>query len=369
MHDLGRKKLKKLFVDSDITSAETLPSFFYTDDEYFEASKQKIFSRSWQFACDSSFVRVAGQVAPFMLLEDFLDEPVIFTRDHNDRVNCLSNVCTHRGNLLVDGNCIAHGLRCRYHGRKFSLDGKFVSMPEFEGVKNFPSAKDDLPGIPFDSWGPFMFASIRPVAPLHSFMDDMFRRMSWFGLGNLKADSSRSKDYLVRCHWALYCENYLEGFHIPYVHNSLNDELDYGSYTTELFPFSVLQTGFGKNSAGTFRDLPAGSGDKGSVSAFYYWIFPNLMFNFYPWGISVNVVTPLRNDLTRVSFISYVLDESLLGEGAGAELDKVEREDEAIVENVQKGIASGSYISGRYSPKRETGTHHFHRLICDFMND
>lgn len=76
----------------------------------------------------------------------------------------------------------------------------------------------------------------------------------------------------------------------------------------------------------------------------------------------------MGTQLSKVSFITYVYDESKLGRGSGAELDKVEREDEAVVENVQKGINSRFYDKGRYSPTRETGTHHFHQLICDFMN-
>jgi choline monooxygenase len=37
------------------------------------------------------------------------------------------------------------------------------------------------------------------------------------------------------------------------------------------------------------------------------------------------------------------------------------------VENVQKGIRSRFYKHGRYSVTREQGTHHFHRLIAEFM--
>ena len=49
--------------------------------------------------------------------------------------------------------------------------------------------------------------------------------------------------------------------------------------------------------------------------------------------------------------------------GAGSGLDKVELEDEEIVESVQKGIKSKAYDRGRYSPKREIGVHYFHKLI------
>jgi choline monooxygenase len=104
------------------------------------------------------------------------------------------------------------------------------------------------------------------------------------------------------------------------------------------------------------------------VAAYYWWLFPNTMFNIYPWGLSINVVRPLAVDRTRVSFIAYVWDDSKLDQGAGSSLDRVEREDEAVVEAVQKGIRSRLYNRGRYSPKRETGTHHFHRLLAEFFS-
>ena len=80
-------------------------------------------------------------------------------------------------------------------------------------------------------------------------------------------------------------------------------------------------------------DLPPGSPDEGQqIAAYYWWLFPNTMLNIYPWGVSVNVVRPLAVDRTKVSFLAYVWDPSKLDRGAGAGLDRVEREDEAIVE-------------------------------------
>ena len=54
--------------------------------------------------------------------------------------------------------------------------------------------------------------------------------------------------------------------------------------------------------------------------------------------------------------------------GAGSALEKVEREDEFVVENVQKGVNSSFYEAGRFSPTREKGVHHFHRLLADFLS-
>jgi choline monooxygenase len=334
-------------VDPDIRMAKTLPSEFYTDERFFELSKDRIFARTWQFAGrEDEF----DGLRPLTLLPGLLDEPLLLSKV-DDRIHCLSNVCTHRGKIIVDEPCRANLIRCGYHGRRFSLDGKFLSMSEFEGVENFPAESDNLSAVPLARWASFLFASVDPVAAFDEFIAEPSKRIELTQYS--KAELKASKDYEVNAHWALYCENYLEGFHIPFVHHSLNEVLDYGSYSTDTFRYNSLQTGYDK---------------EGRVAAFYLFVFPTLMFNFYPWGISVNVVQPIDRGRSVVSFVTYVSDESRFDEGAGKDLHRVELEDEAVVESVQKGIRSRFYSHGRYSPTRERGTHHFHRLIAEFMS-
>jgi len=199
------------------------------------------------------------------------------------------------------------------------------------------------------------------------FLNEMMQRIEWFPVDDLKFRGDLSKDYYVEASWALYCENYLEGFHIPFVHAGLNQVLDFGEYTTEVFRYSNLQLGIGKKGDVCFS-LPSNSPDYGKdVAAYYFWVFPNMMFNFYPWGLSVNIVEPLDVSRCRVRFLTYVSDESKLEKGAGSGLHSVELEDEEVVQNVQKGIRSRFYKHGRYSVKREQGTHHFHSLIAECM--
>jgi len=93
-----------------------------------------------------------------------------------------------------------------------------------------------------------------------------------------------------------------------------------------------------------------------------------MMFNFYPWGLSVNIVKPLDLEKTSVSFLTFMYDPSKYDSGAGAGLDGVEKEDEEVVRQVQMGIRSRFYKHGRYSVTREQGTHHFHRLISMLLD-
>lgn len=359
--------MSRFFVDPNIARAKTLDTAFYTDPSCFEAAKEKIFASSWQFIGDTSLVQDSGQCHPFTLLEDYLNEPLLLTRDKDGRLHCLSNVCTHRGNVLVNEPCRQTNLRCKYHGRLFKLDGKFHSMPEFKEVENFPSAADDLHKLPLFQWGNWLFTSLQPAVDANTILQPMMDRVGWLPVYQFRFSPELSKLYHVRANWALYCENYLEGFHIPFVHAGLNTVIDYGNYTTELFNYSNLQLGIAKDGEDCF-DLPAGSPDYGKkVAAYYFWIFPNIMFNFYPWGLSVNIVQPVSASQTKVIFLSYVWKEEKLEKGAGAGLDKVEMEDEEIVENVQKGIRSRFYQHGRYSVTREQGTHQFHCLLAKHM--
>ena len=352
-------------VDGDIRNASTLPAAYYQDRDAFERSKDLYFANSWQYVASADDVKVAGQVYPFEMLPGHLSEPLLLTRDTQDKLHCMSNVCTHRGMTVCEGAGNERFLRCRYHGRRFGLDGNFKSMPEFEDACNFPSAKDNLPSVPFHQWGNLIFASINPAASFETMFEPILERMSWLPLEEFRLDPANSRDYLVRAHWSLYVDNYLEGFHIPFVHTALNDVLDYENYQTFTYDWCSLQVAEAKSNEGIF-DLPESSPDFGKkISAYYFWVFPNLMLNFYPWGLSINVIRPLGIDSTKVSFIRYVWDESKLGEGAGVDIDRVEREDEQVVELVQKGLRSRLYDRGRFSPRREIGTHHFHRLLAE----
>ena len=356
------------YVHPDIAKAETISTDVYLNPEVFSLSKEKIFAPSWQFIGDTDLVKENGSVHPFTLLEDYLDEPLLLTRDQDGVLHCLSNVCTHRGNLVVNQPCKQHHLQCRYHGRRFQLNGTFSFMPEFSEVENFPSEKDHLKSLPVFQWGKWLFTTLKQGNPAASYFADMIRRLEWLPIQNFHFRADLSRDYVVEANWALYCENYLEGFHIPFVHAGLNAVIDYGTYTTELFQYSNLQLGLAKEGEMAF-DLPSSSPDYGKrVGGYYFWIFPNMMFNFYPWGLSINIVKPVGISKTVVSFLTYVWDESKLEQGAGSDLFRVEMEDEEVVQAVQKGIRSRFYTHGRYSVTREQGTHHFHRLLAEAIS-
>jgi choline monooxygenase len=111
---------------------------------------------------------------------------------------------------------------------------------------------------------------------------------------------------------------------------------------------------------------------EGETDALYYWIFPNTMFNLYPDNMQTNVILPLGPDRTLTIFEWYYAApgtpegwESM--QQAIAFSDEIQREDIVLCEQVQRGLRSGVYESGRFSAKRENGVHPFRSLVRESM--
>jgi choline monooxygenase len=362
-------------IDPDVTRARTLDARFYTSAEAWALARERIFARSWCWIGDLADVAEPGTLAPRWLHPGLIDEPLLLARDRAGVLHCLSNVCTHRGNLLVQRAGRADEIRCGYHSRRFGLDGRMRFMPGFEGACDFPGERDHLPSPPFGTWHGHGFASLAghgapvPLPASLSAIDARLGPRLAEAIESWPHDPARDRTFEFDAHWALYIENYLEGLHIPFVHPGLSRTLDMSDYRYELHPGCNLQLGLAREGEAAFERSAGGPDAGGRIAAYYFWVWPNLMLNFYPWGLSVNQVQPLAPARTRVIFRSYVADPSRLAQGAGGALDPVEMEDEAVVLTVQRGIGARLYRGGRYSPVHERGVHQFHRLIAAALSN
>ena len=279
---------------------------------------------------------------------------------NNKKISCLSNVCTHRGNLLCKTKNKCETIQCKYHGRTFNLKGELKAAPGFEDVKNFPRKNDNLTLCKINQWKQFIFTGINPKINLNNIFKDIDNRLGSYPFEDLMYNELSSNDYILDANWALYCENYLEGFHVPFVHSGLNNDLEFKSYKTVLLENGVLQ--FSKS------NKPENSINNENIYAYYYYLFPNIMLNFYSWGLSINIIEPITKHKTRIRFISYPIKNKIQPRNSESSLDTVENEDQLIVKRVQDGLKSSFYNRGRYSPKYELGVHHFHKLLCQYIS-
>lgn len=349
--------------DSPLERATALPPGWYTHPEALAVERRSLFFNTWQAVGRADQVAQAGQYFTTSLL----GEPLVVLRDDDGHLRAFYNVCRHRAGPPATGCGTAKKLRCAYHGWTYGLDGQLKGTPEFAGVEGFERESVRLEPVKAQAWGPMVFVNLdREAAPLGSYLEDLAERVKPFGWDRMRFVERR--DYEIACNWKVYVENYLEGYHIPHVHPSLNKVLDYPKYRTEVHRWYSLQDS-PTRAAGP--ELAAYASYAGS-HALYAWLFPNLMLNLYQGVFSVNIILPLGADRTVTHFDFYFVETETdearrrIAESIRVS-DEIQQEDVDICERVQRGLASRSYRPGRLSVQRESGVHHFQSTLARWL--
>ena len=229
-------------IDPDVAVARTLPGAAYSDPDFYAWQRTHLLPSTWQLLCWDAEQAGDANAIPLRLLPGSLDVPLLVVRD-GAQWRCLSNVCTHRGAVLLEAPARCKTIRCPYHGRSFDLGGRFQAMPAFDKARDFPTASDDLPALPISWFGPLPFVSLAPAQPFAAWSRALDTHLGWVPWDLLRFSPARSRDYDLAANWMLYVDNYLEGLHIPFVHPALNRALDLGAYRVEVGEDSVLQVG------------------------------------------------------------------------------------------------------------------------------
>jgi choline monooxygenase len=334
--------------------AHALAAPLYADPAVLELERRAVFGAGWQLVGPAGAVAGAGDHA----VTQIGATPVIVVRGDDGELRAFHNVCRHRGGplALTDGRG-ARALRCRYHGWTYTLAGQLRGAPEMQGAQAFDPKAVCLPAARAEQWQGLVFAALHAAPALEQVLDGVAARAPATFTRPLAFE--RRVSYELACNWKVYVDNYLEGYHLPHIHPALNELLDYRSYTTELARWHSVQHS-PLEDAGNFY---------GEGGAYYFFVWPNTLLNCLPGRLQTNRVVPLAADRCRVDFDYYYpagdvdARERERRERDQAFSDGVQAEDAAICEAVQRGLASGSYETGRLCPKREAGVKHFHDLL------
>ncbi len=279
------------------------------------------------------------------------------------------NVCRHHAAAVVtEVQGCAKQFRCPYHGWTYGIDGALKGMVEFDGVCNFDRAKNGLVPVRVDTWENSVFVNLDGrAAPLRDFLGIVPEVVAPLELAK-KLHFFDRRVYTLNCNWKVYVDNYLDGgYHVPHAHKGLSSVIEYTKYTIENFERACLQS----------SPLSSGSTSESGVAAtrqgraFYLWIYPNFMINAYEGVMDTNLVLPLGVHRCAVVFDYYFAATSAAAEARHRESiavsERVQDEDMAVCEAVQRGLGSRAYFAGRLSVRREAGEHLFHRLLhADF---
>lgn len=361
MHDTLRAKLRAFRSDLPLEQAHTIPALWYFDEEIYRAECRHVFGGTWQIAGLLDHVATAGSY----LTTDIAGEPVLVLRDDAGELRAFYNVCRHRAALVMtEPRGHATRLRCRYHGWTYDLQGRLRGTPEFDGVADFCREEQGLPPLRVDTWGPYVWVCGDEKAPsLSQFLTPLPEHAAAQGIESLRWVERR--EYPIACNWKVFVDNFQDGgYHVNTVHPTLASALDYSRYRTEITDNTTVQISplqpAEDESLSRLR-----SGD----AAYYWWIFPNVMVNLYSGVMDVNIVLPDGPERCRVIFDWFFppAADAQAEQTIRDSIDvshQVQLEDIGISEDVQRGLRSRTYNTGRFSVRREEPVYHFHRLLA-----
>jgi choline monooxygenase len=215
------------------------------------------------------------------------------------------------------------------------------------------------------AWEKFVWVNLDPFAPaLEVFLGRLVEGVRPLALGKLQFFDRRA--YSIKCNWKVFVDNYLDGgYHVPHMHKGLNSVIDYTHYSIENDERHSVQSSPVRSSADSDS---AAAATRHGERAYYLWQYPNFMLNWYEGYLDTNLVLPDGVDGCTVIFDFYFADisepRSEYNRQSISVSDRVQDEDIAICESVQRGLKSRAYGAGRLSVRREPGEHLFHRLLA-----
>lgn len=348
-------------VDSYVQGARTLPQRYYVAPETLAAEWNRIFGEHW--LCVGRAEQVAQPGA--YLVANLGAESVIVVRDRHGSLHAHFNVCRHRGTRLCNDATgqFSETIQCPYHAWTYTLDGSLLRAPTMQDVEGFDRTQYSLVAAGVAEWEGFVFVNLsREPQPFASAFAPVIGRFARYNLEDLT--TIRRIEYDVKANWKLVLQNYNECLHCPTIHPMLAKVLPYTSGANDLTegPFlggymEIAQPNESATVSGRVCGPLVGdlSGDD-LHRAYYYSLFPNMMLSMHPDYVVSYMVWPTGPTESHIvsDWLFHpqaVVHSDFDPNGAIEFWDVTNRQDWAICEQSQLGVASRAYTPGPYSPR------------------
>lgn len=335
----------------------------YVEPRWFELERRAVFARTWQWVCHVELLRAPGSYVAATVA----GMPIAVVRDHDGALRAFWNVCKHRAHELLSGEGTIRNIVCPYHAWVYDLDGRL----RHARLASFGRSGISLDRIPAEEFGGFVYVNLDPAAkPLAEQAPDLAAEIARWAPDIAGLTHAKRLTYDIRSNWKNVVDNFLECYHCHIAHREFVALVDMDTYevrTHGIWSSHFAEAGRSDNPA---YDVTGASVTQHAV----WWLWPNTCLLRYPGrgNFMVLQIVPDGPGRTREAWDFWFETADL----ADAEVQAVryidevlQQQDIAIVESVQRGMATPAFDQGRIvhdphgSGLGEHGVHHFHGLL------
>jgi phenylpropionate dioxygenase-like ring-hydroxylating dioxygenase large terminal subunit len=356
-----------------VESGKTLHRDWYLDKDVYEAEREAIFKKSWQYVADMDELAKPGDfvVAP---VGDFT---VLVTRDKAGTIRAFHNTCQHRGHELASCSGNAKLFQCPYHAWSYGLDGRLVNAPYMRQTPGFEHSSVRLQKLQIDTWERFIFVNCDPNAkPLADWLGPLAGEAAAMDVDYSSLRKYRRIEYDVAANWKIVVDNSLECYHCHVAHPELVDLMDMDKFVQDISENGVSMGG--PVAQDVKRDVAMGAEydypDGGVREGRYMFAWPSFYFLVYPGPGNVSNLRFYPRGQDRTLVVREFYFSEAVGEQARASLtdfvDNIQNQDSVLCESVQRGLKTGGFTQGTLqltNSMGEFGPHLFHRRYMDQM--
>ncbi|MDO6694505.1 aromatic ring-hydroxylating dioxygenase subunit alpha [Aliiglaciecola sp. 3_MG-2023] len=362
-------------ITSEHISAHGLPASVFKDSTTYDMECDKLFAQGWASIGCAQQISKPGDILPIRIA----GQSLIAMRNKNGEIGVFHNVCRHKAAPLVDEPCNKRSLVCPYHKWTFKIDGNLLSAPRYFGSENKVMSEEDkadksLISVRFAVWWDIIFVNIDGKAePFEDFIRPLDEQLSNYPKDDIHLTSST--DYSGEVNWKLAVDNFLDGYHVPFVHSqacTLDSVLDQQDlFLSDNIVGLHLANGASAKPAKTAKQLPHFNGlaeDKRGTQQ-WFGIFPNTLFFVDPCWVQTIVIKPMGATQTAETLNIYVVNEEAASEEYAAEretlnavLNEVNQQDIELLDKLQvtrsNDIANQGHLNAAWDQVNMT----FHQM-------
>ena len=383
-------------VRGNISDAKTLPRRVFTDPSVHSNLLNTWYRTEWltlplhhylkRETRDAKAVWEGLEVPGASERIEYLGEPLLLKRDTkpetNPALHCVLGVCPHNGGSLQDEETDTRHLpffKCPFHGLITDCAGSFKAFPGLQNPTLEQRKALSLKQYHIQVWRDFLFLCRgNPIAPWNAVFDPLTQIVSRMPLEQLRYTPHAKEVRRVPINPLLQADNHCDWLHIQGgVHGGeegLEGAIKMKKYRWKPFDHMLLQWAYAVNSEDGFdpQCLPKWLLDDEDPTSRVYavWLFqpPNVAWNFYNWGLSLNVYNPVPGNPEETEFLwtHYVWDQKEYAKAQGM-LYRVDEEDISELTQVQKNMKVDPNHRGVFGPTNEMGRYWLHRRVSQMM--
>jgi len=352
-----------------------LPGRYFTDEKILQIERQTIFENSWMCIALSADVPGQGDLIPATIFS----QPLLIVRD-GTTLQVFHNVCSHRGAVLVETPARGRPrIVCPYHSWTYKLDGQLVSTPHVGGAnqhvcQQFDPKRLGLRPIRTVEWAGHIFVNLSGTAPSFAeWIRPVADRLGDIPWQDLRRDTALALDLRVAANWKIIVENFVESYHLPWVHKALNAVNPMARHYQILGGHSYLGQGGTAYESERINSaiLPRMNGILNSSRYEALVVFPNLILAPLADMTFSIVILPESAERTRERVEFFFVGEEALLERFSSErrrtaefTTRVNAEDVKIVETVQRGRHSRAFTGGQFAQAQEATSLQFQKIVA-----